>query len=376
MTEAAISAALNDASREAARAARLRYIGDDEPGYTRKRHGRGFTYRDWKGRAVRDASLKRRFAALVIPPAWTEVWICRFENGHIQATGRDQAGRKQYLYHPRWREVRDRSKFDRMIEFGRVLPRIRARVDADLEKEGLPREKVLAAVVRLLETSLARVGNIEYARRNESYGLTTLRKKHVDRDGDEEMALEFEGKGGKAWRVEVTDPRVIEVIEDCLETPGYELFKYLDDDGQRRDVSSDDVNTYLREIADVDITAKDFRTWAATVLAAVALAAEEADGDGGTSEAQRRRAVVRVVRDVAEQLGNTPAVARGSYVDPRVIEQFERGETVGDALGDDLGDVDVLDDQTAALDGIAPELLAEIEAAVVALIERGRRRRR
>ena len=266
---------------------------------------------------MRDAALKRRFAALVIPPAWTEVWICRYANGHIQATGRDQAGRKQYLYHPRWREARDREKFDRMIEFGRVLPRIRKQVDADLEQDGLPRAKVLAAVVRLLETTLARIGNPEYAKRNDSYGLTTLRKKHVDRNGDgDALALEFEGKGGKTWRVEVNDPRVVEVIEDCVETPGYELFKYLDDEGVRRDVTSDDVNAYLREVAGAEVTAKDFRTWAATVLAAAALSETEAAATAKESDKQ----LVAVVRQVADQLGNTPAVCRQAYIHPEILD--------------------------------------------------------
>jgi DNA topoisomerase-1 len=316
MTET-VSPSVADAARQAARDAKLRYVGDDEPGYTRRRHGRGFTYRDWNGHAVRDAALKRRFAALVIPPAWTEVWICRYANGHIQATGRDQAGRKQYLYHPRWREARDREKFDRMIEFGRVLPKIRKQVDADLECDGLPRAKVLAAVVQLLETTLARIGNPEYAKRNDSYGLTTLRKKHVDRDGDgDALALEFEGKGGKTWRVEVTEPRVVEVIEDCVETPGYELFKYIDDEGVRRDVTSDDVNAYLREAAGVDVTAKDFRTWAATVLAASALSDTEAAATAKESDKQ----LVAVVRQVAEQLGNTPAVCRQAYIHPEILD--------------------------------------------------------
>ena len=266
---------------------------------------------------MRDAALKRRFAALVIPPAWTEVWICRYANGHLQATGRDQAGRKQYIYHPRWRDARDREKFERTIEFGRVLPRIRKQVDADLEQEGLPRAKVLAAVVRLLETTLARIGNPEYAKRNDSYGLTTLRKKHVDRDGDADgLALEFEGKSGKPWRVEVNDPRVVEVIEDCLETPGYELFKYLDDEGVRRDVTSDDVNAYLREAAGAEVTAKDFRTWAATVLAAAALSEAEV----APTAKENDRQLVAVVRQVAEQLGNTPAICRQAYIHPEILD--------------------------------------------------------
>jgi DNA topoisomerase-1 len=318
MTEAAVAAVeIDDPARELARAARLRYVSDGEPGYSRRRHGRGFTYRDWNGHPVKDRALKRRFAALVIPPAWTEVWICRHANGHLQVTGRDQAGRKQYLYHPRWRAGRDRLKFDRMVEFGRVLPRIRSRVDADLERDGLPREKVLAAVVRLLETTLARVGNAEYARRNGSYGLTTIRKKHVARErGTDALALEFEGKGGKPWRVGVEDARVVEVIEDCLETPGYELFKYLDDGGVRRDVTSDDVNAYLREVAGAEITAKDFRTWAATVMTATALSEVEA----AASAKENDRQVVAVVRQVAEQLGNTPAVCRSAYIHPEILD--------------------------------------------------------
>jgi DNA topoisomerase-1 len=321
MTEIAIERWFGDPA-ETARAARLRYVSDEEPGYTRRRSGRGFTYRDWRHRTVADAKLRRRFAALAIPPAWTEVWICRHPNGHLQVTGRDDAGRKQYIYHPRWRESRDRSKFDRMVAFGRALPKIRDRVDADLDRDGLPRDKVLAAVVRLLETTLARVGNSEYAKRNDSYGLTTLRKKHVDVDGDREhLALEFEGKGGKAWRVEVADPRVVEVIEDCLETPGYELFKYLDDDGVRRDVTSDDVNAYLREVAGADITAKDFRTWAGTVLAAAALAEVEA----GATAKENGKQVIAVVKQVADQLGNTPAVCRQAYIHPEILDGAGNG---------------------------------------------------
>jgi DNA topoisomerase-1 len=341
----------DDDARAAARAARLRYVVDGEPGFARRRRGRGFTYLDRAGRTVKDAKLRRRFASLAIPPAWTEVWICRWSTGHIQATGRDDAGRKQYIYHPRWRAERDRAKFDRLIVFARALPRIRERVDADLELEGLARAKVLAAVVRLLETTLARVGNAEYAKRNDSYGLTTLRKKHVDADGEGDgLVLEFEGKGGKPWRVEVDDPRVVEVIQECLETPGHELFKYLDDDGVRRDVTSDDVNGYLREVAQDDVTAKDFRTWSATVLAATALA----ETDAGASEKESARAVVAVVKQVAEQLGNTPAICRQAYIHPQIL----------DGAGDPAPRR--RRSRRRKLDGLAPaeaEVLADLEAA-------------
>lgn len=313
------SGVLEDDPRASAKAAGLRYVADDEPGYTRRRCGRGFSYRDWNRRTVRRASLRDRFASLAIPPAWTEVWICRDDEGHIQATGRDDAGRKQYIYHPRWREVRDRAKFDRVVAFGRLLPRIRARVAEDLRREGLDRRRVLASVVRLLETTLARVGNDEYAQKNESYGLTTIRKKHVVHADGDEVVLEFDGKGKKQWCIEVAEPEVTEVIAECLETPGYELFKYFDSDGVKRDVTSDDVNTYLREIARARVTAKDFRTWAGTVLAAVAL--EELERV--EPDVRHDKRLVRAVERVAEDLGNTPAICRSCYIHPEVLGDVE-----------------------------------------------------
>jgi DNA topoisomerase-1 len=358
-----------EATRE--RAA-LRVIDCDGPGITRRRAGKGFSYRDVAGRRVDDPELLDRIKVLAIPPAWTDVWICPDPRGHIQATGFDAKGRRQYRYHDEWRARRDREKHDRMLELARALPRLRDRLARDLAAEGTGRDRVLACGVRLLELGLFRVGGEEYVD-DGSYGLATVRKGHVRAVGDE-LRFDYPAKSGKRRVVTIGDLEVAEVVRALKRRRGGgpELLAYKDERGHWVDVRSADINDYLQEALGPDFSAKDFRTWAATVLAAVALAAEEANGDGETGEAQRRRAVVRIVRDVAEQLGNTPAVARGSYVDPRVIEQFERGETVGD----DLGDVEVLDDETAPLDGIAPELLAEIEAAVVALIERSQRRRR
>jgi DNA topoisomerase I len=306
-----------------ARSVGLRYVDPGEPGYTRRRVGKGFSYRDWNGRTVRDSKLRRRFEALVIPPAWTEVWICRYATGHLQAIGRDAAGRRQYLYHPRWREASDGLKYERMLAFARLLPRIRRRVERDLGVEGLSREKVLAAVVRLLESSLARVGSDRYARDNGTFGLTTLRKRHVEPPGEEgePLVLSFDGKGGRPWRVAVEDPEVAEVVGECLEMPGYQLFKYVDAEGARREVSSDDVNAYLREAAGEPVTAKDFRTWTGTVLAAVALQEVER----AAPEAKPREKIVRAIERVAEELGNTPAICREAYIHPELLAGFEEG---------------------------------------------------
>lgn len=327
MDDTEIRRRLEDDPRDTARATRLRYVEGDEPGYSRHRHGRGFTYRDPDGETVRDPALRRRFEALAIPPAWTEVWICTSSRGHIQATGRDDAGRKQYIYHPRWQQARNCAKYDRMIAFGRLLPRIRRRIDRDLRGEGLTRGKVLASVVRMLETTLIRIGNDEYARDNGSYGLTTIRKKHVEVDGDE-LLVEFEGKSGQEWRVEVEDRRVKQVILECLETPGWEVFKYFDETGAKRDVKSDDVNEYLREIAEAPVSAKDFRTWAGTVLAAIALDEVERT----FPDAQQQTRLVRAVERVAEQLGNTPAICRESYIHPEILDSFPVGAFEHNAL--------------------------------------------
>lgn len=311
-------------SRDVARATGLRYAADTRPGWTRRRAGRGLTYRDAEGATIRDPEALARIRALAIPPAWTEVWICPWPNGHLQATGRDARGRKQYRYHARWSHRRGADKFDRMLAFAEALPRIRARCDRDLALSGLPREKVLAAVVRLLELTLIRVGNDEYARLNRSFGLTTLRDRHARIDGSS-VRFRFRGKSGKAHEVGLRDRRLARVIRRCQDLPGQELFQYVDADGGVRDVSSDDVNAYLREAGGGTFTAKDFRTWAGTVLAYRALRALQPAEDQRTSA----RNVVEAVRRTADRLGNTPAVARGSYVHPVVLEAYLDGSIRG-----------------------------------------------
>jgi DNA topoisomerase-1 len=316
-----------DDPQAAAEAAGLRYVLDDEPGVRRRRCGRGFTYLGPRGGTVRDPGERRRFAELAIPPAWEEVWICRHPDGHLQATGRDDRGRKQYRYHPLWREVRDVAKFLQMVGFGEALPELRRRVDEDLGRRGLPREKVLAAVVRLLETSAIRIGNEEYAKDNGSFGLTTLRKEHAEVRGGR-VLLRFPGKGGKELEAAVRDRRLARIFERCLGLPGDDLFQYLDDDEEPRPVDSTDVNEYLREIADADVTAKDFRTWRASVDAFEALreacGAGVESGNGDAAEA-RKAAALEVVDRVAESLGNTRAVCRDFYIHPDLLGAFEAG---------------------------------------------------
>lgn len=298
----------------------LHYVHDDEPGVVRKRHGRGFTYLKPDGSRLADGPEKKRIKSLAIPPAYTDVWICTSPKGHILATGRDDKGRKQYIYHPKWREVRDETKYARMIAFGELLPELRKRVEADMSGPGLRRDKVLATVVKLLETTLIRVGNTQYAQRNESYGLTTIRKKHVDID-DDTITFEFTGKSGKDWHIELEDERIAEVVSACEDVPGYELFKYFDENGERVDVESAHVNDYLQRVSGEDITAKDFRTWAGTVLAALALEEFEAFD----SETQAKKNVVQAIERVAKQLGNTPTIARQSYVHPQIIDAYLEG---------------------------------------------------
>ena len=307
----------------AARAAGLRHVTDARPGIRRKCSGRGFAYVGTDGSPVRDEDELRRIRALAVPPAWTDVWICPDPRGHIQATGRDARGRKQYRYHQRWREVRDETKYGRMVAFGEALPGIRRRVSADLRKEGLAREKVLAAVVRLLETTLIRVGNEEYAKENRSYGLTTMRDRHVKVRGDM-LRFEFVGKGGQRRRVDLRDAKLARLVKRCQELPGQELFQYVDDDGDVRDVGSEDVNDYLREVTGREFTAKDFRTWAGTVMAALALAELEPF----RSERQAKKNVVGAIEQVAERLGNTPAVCRKCYVHPQVIDAYLDGTPI------------------------------------------------
>lgn len=305
---------------ESARVAGLRYVSDTRPGIRREQTADGFVYIDPKGEPIRDDDRLAHIKALAIPPAWTDVWICPSPHGHIQATGRDARGRKQYRYHPRWRMVRDETKYARMLAFGAALPRIRERTGKDLSRPGLPREKVLAAVVRLLETTLIRVGNAEYARDNRHYGLTTMRDKHVDVEGSQ-IRFEFTGKSGKRHTVGLKDRRLARIVERCRDLPGYELFQYIDEQGQRQDVGSTDVNDYLREISGEEFTAKDFRTWAGTVLASLALQELEAS----ESDTEAKQKIARAVESVAEQLGNTPAICRKCYIHPAVIDAYLEG---------------------------------------------------
>ncbi len=308
---------------ESAREAGLRYIHDDRPGITRKGAGKGFSYRGPDGERITAKATLDRIKALAIPPAWTDVWISPSPNGHIQATGRDAKGRKQYRYHPKWREVRDANKYEHVLAFGKALPRIRERVEEDLRKPGLPKEKVLALIVRLLETTLIRVGNDEYARHNKSYGLTTMRDRHAEINGST-VTFSFNGKSGIEHEVDLHDRRLAKIVKRCQEVPGQELFQYLDEDGNRQDVGSEDVNSYLKAISGEDFTAKDFRTWAGTKLAAEALAEFEAFD----SDAAAKRNVVAAIERVASRLGNTTAVCRKCYVHPAVIDAYLGGDTV------------------------------------------------
>ncbi|WP_430911199.1 DNA topoisomerase IB [Methylobacterium sp. sgz302541] len=306
--------------RDAAAEAGLRYVDDGMPGLTRRRSGKGFRYLDAKGAAVRDETTLARIRSLAIPPAYTDVWICPRRNGHIQATGRDAKGRKQYRYHPDFREAREAAKFGHVMAFADALPGIRARIDADMGRRGLPREKVLATVVHLLETTLIRVGNDDYARTNRSYGLTTLRDPHV-RIAGSDLTFRFKGKSGKEWNLSLKDRRVARIVKACQDLPGQELFQYLDGDGTRRDVTSGDVNDYLREITGQDITAKDFRTWAGTVLAALALR----EFESFDSEAVAKKNVRSAIEAVAARLGNTPTICRKCYIHPQLIDCYLEG---------------------------------------------------
>ena len=302
----------------AAEAAHLHYVSDLAPGITGERVGGDFVYRDPTGRPIDDPDELARIKAIGIPPAWMQVWICPDPDGHIQATGRDARGRKQYRYHARWREVRDETKFEHMLPFGRALPRIRQRVEADLNRHGLPREKVLAAVVRLMERSLARIGNPEYAKQNESFGLTTLRHDHVRIARDGRIELDFRGKHGVHHHKVVSDPKLARILENCDDLPGAEIFKYIDHDGRWHRISSEHVNAYLHETAGHAVTAKDYRTWAGTNLAVLESAFLDAPKP-------TKRVVALVVKRVAEHLGNTPAVCRKCYIHPRVLSSYLDG---------------------------------------------------
>jgi DNA topoisomerase-1 len=309
--------------RDVARAAKLRYVSDRQPGIRRERGKDGFVYRGPDGAEITDEDTLTRIRKLAIPPAYENVWICRWPNGHLQAVGRDARGRKQYRYHPRWRLVRDESKYGKMLLFGSVLPRIRARVEEDLARPGLPRERVLAAIVRLLETTLARVGNEEYAKANRSFGLTTLRNRHVRVEGTR-LAFDFRGKHGVKHHIDLRDRKLAGIVRRCRDLPGQELFQYIDEDGDRRGIDSDDVNDYLREISGQEITAKDFRTWAATNLAALALRELESYD----TQAAAKKNVVQAVEAVAKMLGNTPAICRKCYIHPAIFEGYLDGTLV------------------------------------------------
>ncbi|WP_181706200.1 DNA topoisomerase IB [Chthonobacter rhizosphaerae] len=298
----------------------LTYGSDEEPGIVRRRSGKGFTFKLPDGATVRDKAVLERIRKLVIPPAWTHVWISLDPNSHLQATGRDQKGRKQYRYHPTFSLQREAVKFEHLIEFASVLPEIRARTLADLSKRGLPREKLLATVVRLLETTLIRIGNEDYAKENKSFGLTTLRCRHVAVEG-QAIRFCFKGKSGKEWRLKVSDRRVAKILRTCQELPGQRLFQYVDDDGTLQAIDSSDVNAYLKEITGKDVTAKDFRTWAGTVQAALALAGTEMP----ETKTSVRKALRAAIVDVSAKLGNTPSVCRKSYVHPEVLTAFEEG---------------------------------------------------
>jgi len=301
---------------DAAKAANLHYVSDSQPGISRERN-RHFLYRDEAGRQIRDAAVIARIEALAIPPAWTKVWICSLPNGHIQATGRDARGRKQYRYHARWRTVRDETKYARILEFAEALPAIRRRLDADLARPGLPRDKVLAAVARLMELTLARVGNPEYARQNQSFGLTTLKNRHVHISKGK-IELDFNAKSNIRHRSVVSDRKLARILKNCRDLPGSELFQFVDEQGQRHSIDSSDLNDYLRTISGRDISSKDFRTWAATNLAVLEFCALQEDKPSKKSE-------LSVIKKVASQLGHTAAVCRKCYIHPAVLAGYHSG---------------------------------------------------
>jgi DNA topoisomerase-1 len=309
--------------KDAAESAGLRYVSDARSGIGRRKSGKGFSYNRADGSKLTEPDVLRRIKSLAIPPAWTDVWICPFADGHIQATGRDARGRKQYRYHPRFREIRESTKYEHVVGFADALPAIRAKVREHMALRGLPREKVLATVVHLLETTLIRVGNDDYAKQNNSYGLTTLKNRHVAVDGNE-VRFQFTGKSGKRWSLRVKDRRIAKIIRACQELPGQELLQYLDEEGHPQDVTSSDVNIYLKEITGRDITAKDFRTWAGTVLAAMALS----EMQSFDSAAQAKRNLRMAIENVAARLGNTPTICRKCYVHPEVLTSYLDGKLV------------------------------------------------
>jgi DNA topoisomerase-1 len=306
--------------KESAAVAGLRYVTCASPGFHRRRSGKGFAYFDQHGAPIRDPEVLRRIRALVLPPAWKDVWICASPNGHLQATGIDARGRRQYRYHAVYRQVRNLTKFTRMLEFAKALPVIREREEHDLRRHGLPREKVIATVVRLLETTFIRVGNEEYAKENSSFGLTTLRNRHVSVEGGT-LRFRFRGKSGQMHDVAIQDKRLARIVRDCRDLPGYELFQYTDESGDVRSVDSSDVNAYLHEIACSEFSAKDFRTWAGTIQAALA----RAEIGACTSEAHAKRNIVDAVKRTAARLGNRPATCRNYYIHPAIFDAYLDG---------------------------------------------------
>ena len=330
-----------------AEAAGLRYVSDEMAGIRRKKSGAAFTYVGPNGETVKDDKTLARIKSLAIPPAWTDVWVCPRADGHLQATGRDARGRKQYRYHPKWREVRDAVKYDKMLDFAAALPKIRRRVEKDLSRPGLPREKVLAAVVRLLEHTRIRVGNEEYKAQNKSFGLTTLQDRHVDVNGST-IRFHFKGKSGKSHAVELSDRRLAKIVGACRDIPGQDLFQYVDEDGVRHDVTSGDVNDYIREIAGEEFSAKDFRTWAGTVMAFSFLRECEPCAD----EKEGKHVLVRCVETVAAELGNTVAVCRKCYVHPAVLEAYLAGWLAGVKGARTNGSAHALDEAEAAVIGL------------------------
>lgn len=338
---------------EAAQAAGLRYVSDVTPGIRRKRAGKYFSYTGRDGKTIHDEEVLKRIRSLGIPPAWTNVWICPNPRGHIQATGRDAKGRKQYRYHPKWREIRDETQYDRMLAFGKALPLIRERVEHDLRFHSLPREKVLATVVRLLDTTSIRIGNEEYARENGSFGLTTMRDNHVEVEGTK-VEFHFRGKSGKEHTIDVKDRQLARIIKKCQALPGHELFQYYDEHDKLHVIESDDVNTYLQQITAQEFTAKDFRTWAGTISATCALQ----DLGEYETQTQAKKNVVRAIESASNHLGNTPAICRKSYVYPEIIDAYLNGSLLKALKRDDEQAV------VEALHGLRPE-----EVAVLAFLE-------
>lgn len=309
---------------KAAKEAGLRYVSDAEPGIRRIAKGKGFSYVDAKGKTVTDRKTLERIKLLVIPPAYQDVWICPYPNGHLQAVGLDDRGRKQYRYHPRWREVRDENKYAHMVEFGKALPVIRERVQKDLGKSGIPREKVLAAIVDLMDKTSIRVGNEEYAKTNKTFGLTTMRTRHIEVSGTT-INFQFKGKSGKVHEISLQDRRLANLVRKLQDLPGQELFQYVDAEEKVQSISSADVNAYLKEIAGHDFTAKDFRTWNGTVLAATTLQGLEPF----VTSREAKRNLTATIKEVAQHLGNTPAICRKCYIHPSVMESYLKGELAG-----------------------------------------------